>query len=68
MAQEMLEQWKEIYDARLAETSQDGDRQYSVVRSQTQRRASVRAPPTMGRRAWSRRSEVASSLTSSQPR
>ena len=31
VAREMLEQWKEIYDARLAENSADTDRQYSVV-------------------------------------
>ena len=31
MAREMLEQWRQIYDARLAETAPDADRQYSVV-------------------------------------
>ncbi|XP_043210109.1 tetratricopeptide repeat protein 7B-like isoform X1 [Amphibalanus amphitrite] len=67
VAREMLEQWKEIYDARLAENSADNDRQYSVVSDPDS--GSVRAPSTMApSRVEQALSEVASSLNSSQPR
>ncbi|XP_037079531.1 tetratricopeptide repeat protein 7B-like [Pollicipes pollicipes] len=103
VAREMLEQWKGIYDARMAENSLDTDRQYSVVSDPdsadkvarhvvlspletlaipvlgpnhllpspagSECEGSVRASSTIApSRVEQALSEVASSLTSSQPR